>query len=400
MKLILCELKKLLKNRIIFVALAVFIALDLFNIYRNYNISNGVEDYYVNALLQLEEQLDGKINEEKINLINSKYNELTNLANGEYRNQQLPDRKFLTGYAFWDLEIWGKYKNYIDNATAYNENIVSKTQTALDNIDFYSGKNDYYASENLCYYNTYANRRITEVYDTERLPDYFSYSFSSVLCVILLLLGVIPMFCSEKENDMEIILLTSSKGRRITVGAKIISSIIFTVTVVTAFEIINFFGFMYFSRLDGLSQNVYAVQGYEFVPFECKVWQFCLILYLFRLLGMCVISLVFLLLSRIFKSSVISFVLGTIVFFSLMMCKTFLTSEAGFFANLFNPVTALTSYNLFQEFQAVNMFGTPVLSSIVTFMTSVLIVIVLLMLIAFLPLKAEIKLLKRRAQQC
>lgn len=88
MKIVKSELKKILKNKVIIIALSLFIALNLFNIYRNCNISNDVPDYYNNARLTIQQQLDGELTKDKINLINAKVYSLSIQANGEYAEQK------------------------------------------------------------------------------------------------------------------------------------------------------------------------------------------------------------------------------------------------------------------------------------------------------------------------
>ena len=105
MKIIKNELKKILKSKAIIIASVIFLILNLFNIYRNYNIENGVPDYYSDALIAAQQQLDGELTQDKINFINSKVNLLSQQANGEYSEQKKPDEQFLTGYAFWDLNL-------------------------------------------------------------------------------------------------------------------------------------------------------------------------------------------------------------------------------------------------------------------------------------------------------
>ena len=70
MKIIKNELKKILKSKAIIIASVIFLILNLFNIYRNYNIENGVPDYYSDALIAAQQQLDGELTQDKINFIN------------------------------------------------------------------------------------------------------------------------------------------------------------------------------------------------------------------------------------------------------------------------------------------------------------------------------------------
>ena len=77
MKIIKNELKKILKSKAIIIASVIFLILNLFNIYRNYNIENGVPDYYSDALIAAQiQKLIYYLNRQTVN-IQSKRN-LTN----------------------------------------------------------------------------------------------------------------------------------------------------------------------------------------------------------------------------------------------------------------------------------------------------------------------------------
>lgn len=392
MKLVASELKKLSKNRIIFIIIAAFILLDVFNIYRNYNISNGVPDGVAAAQRVLQNQLDGEITEEKTTLINTKIDELTELVNGEFNAQKEPDKRFLSGYAFWDLQLWESYQNYIERASEYADNLEGKIETASDNIAYYKDRNPFYSAENELYFHTYSNRIINEIYDTDTLPDYFSYSFSSVLMVIVLLIGVVPVFCNECECDMHTVLLTSRFGRRRTINAKIFSSVIFTIAGSLLFATADFFAFWSFDGIDGLSAPLYAVQGYENTSLSLSVFQFCILLFIIKTVGILVVSLIFLLFSRLLKKSVVPFVCGLVTFFLLMMSKVFFTNQIGRIINLFNPITLLTSNDLFMDFNVLNVLGQPIFMWQFALFVGMLIVAALFSVIAFLPLKIDIKL--------
>ena len=189
-----CELKKLSKNRLIFVIIAVFVLLDIFNIYRNYNMDNGVPTGVSRANCEIRKKLNGSITEQKKKRVNLEISNLSKLINSKYKNQKKPDNRFLSGYAFWDLQLWQKYQNYFERAEDYSDNLANNLETANQNIGYYKDKNTFYKNENELYFNLYSGRMITEVFDTDSLPDYFGYSFSSILIVIVLLIGVIPCF--------------------------------------------------------------------------------------------------------------------------------------------------------------------------------------------------------------
>jgi hypothetical protein len=148
---------------------------------------------------------------------------------------------------------------------------------------------------------------------------------------------------------------------------------------------------MIFDRIDGLNQVIYAIQGYENIPLNLKVWQFCILLLIMKLIGMWIISLVFLLLSRLFKKSVMPFTCGLVVVFVMMICKVFLTTQTGQIINIFNPITLLTSYNVLSDFNVINAFGNPVFMWQILIFAGLVIMIILCAIISFLPLNIQWK---------
>ncbi|MGN0461013.1 MAG: hypothetical protein ACI4HZ_01060 [Ruminococcus sp.] len=392
MRIILSELKKLVKSKIIIVALLLFIALDFTNIYRNYNVSSGFRNMskvVTEARVVLQKNLDGKITDDKVNLIKTQVEKLSKLETGEFSRQKEPDSQFMTGYAYYDSYLWGIFNNYLDHGQQYSEELSEKLDTSKENIEYYKDKNDYYVQENTLYQDTYSGRQIDEIYDTENLPDYFQYSFSAILIIIMLLLGVVPVFSGECESDMDIILNTTPLGRRKTILGKISSTLIYTVLVTLIFSACDFMAFMIFGNMDGLNQKLYALDMFNYAPVDMKVWQFVLVMFAVKLLGMIILSLVFLLCSRLFKNSVTPFITGMVIFVLLMLCRTLFTTHTGEVLNMLNPVSLIIYYSYFTSFSVVNIFGSPVFMYQLSVISGILIMTSLILLIALMPLKIE-----------
>ncbi len=389
-----CELKKLSKNRLIFVIIAVFVLLDIFNIYRNYNMDNGVPTGVSRANCEIRKKLNGSITEQKKKRVNLEISNLSKLINSKYKNQKKPDNRFLSGYAFWDLQLWQKYQNYFERAEDYSDNLANNLETANQNIGYYKDKNTFYKNENELYFNLYSGRMITEVFDTDSLPDYFGYSFSSILIVIVLLIGVIPCFCGEFECDMNIVLNTSVLGGRKTIIAKLISIIIFTITVSVLFFLVDFVSFLIFDGIDGLSAPLYSVQGYENTPVNLSVKEFIALIALFKTIGMLVISMIFSLLSRLFKKSIVPFLCGFSAFFLLIISKAFLTDKIGRAVNTFNPIALLTANNLFVKFDVLMVVFRPVFVWTEVLFAGLTVLVLLFSVTMMLPLDFKVRLKK------
>ena len=397
MRIIISELKKLVKSKIVIVALLLFIALDFTNIYRNYNVSSGFRDMskvVTEARVVLQKNLDGKITDDKVKLIKTQVEKLSKLEAGEFSEQKEPDSQFMTGYAYYDSYLWGIFNNYLDHGQQYSEELSEKLYTSKENIDYYKGRNDYYVRENTLYQDTYSGRQIEEIYDTENLPDYFQYSFSAILIIIMLLLGVVPVFSGECESDMDIILNTTPLGRRKTILGKISSTLIYTVLVTLIFSVCDFIAFLIFGNMDGLNQKLYALDMFNYTPVDMKVWQFVLVMFAIKLLGMIILSLVFLLCSRLFKNSVTPFITGMIIFVLLMLCRTLFATHTGEVLNMLNPVSLIIYYSYFTSFSVVNIFGSPVFMYQLSVISGILIMTALILLIALMPLKIELPKLK------
>ena len=67
----------------------------------------------------------------------------------------------------------------------------------------------------------------------------------------------------------------------------------------------------------------------ENCPLNIKVWQYILLQFVFKCVGMCLITLVFLLLSKLFKKSNLPFICGIAAFMIIDNCD-----KGGFLQNV------------------------------------------------------------------
>ncbi len=172
-------------------------------------------------------KLSGEITNDRIQLIQDMYFPLAEeCSDMQYSTDY--DKNKLTGYVFGDYYLFKKYIiPQVEYAYMYPQtsNVISKK--ASENIDFYNNfENKYEIRKNKIIYNTYKDRFIPEYRLTEWVSIYFSYDFSSLLIILMLILGCCSVFSSETEKGMDITINSINKRNK-TINAKIISTLIY-----------------------------------------------------------------------------------------------------------------------------------------------------------------------------
>ena len=88
-----------------------------------------------------------------------------------------------------------------------------------------------------------------------------------------------------------------------------------------------------------------------------------------------------------------------IILVLLMLCRTLFTTHTGDVFNMLNPVSLIIYYSYFTSFSVVNVFGSPVFMYQLSVVSGILIMIALILLIAFMPLKTELPKIKGRVKK-
>ena len=290
-----------------------------------------------------------------------------------------------TGYIFGDMNMFKELYNSLDYAYNYPNRLLNVTLKAQENIKFYKEHgNSYEVKNNEKILDTYAERNISDFYDTKAYEEFFRYDFSCLLIILLLILGLTSVFSGEKESSMNIMLLTSKHGKNTTTFAKIIASMIYVVAVSIYFFILDFIGFSIIFKLLGHDVPVYAMSSFEYTPLNFKIWQFVIYSDIIKILGLMVMGAIILFFSSIFSESILAFILSCGTITAYLGSYDFLSNRAREIVDIINPISLLTNRELFRKYNVIDVFGEPYLKSTVILIAMLLFFLLIIFMVVII----------------
>ncbi len=392
MELILCEFRKNFQRRSL---LLVILALSIINAVK-IGTDYKLNAYYGSPSRETQnekhayetlysKQYKGEITDEKIaeimDYINSHYTDAVQL---NYDKAEDFD-KYISGTWFGDyhayyFKLYLPYK-YFYGYKGYSDKIVAK---AVDNIAFYKGYgNDYEVIRNYKIAYRYSDREITEFYDTEGAEVYLNYDFSSLLVLLILVYALTPVFLGERQNGMHPIIAISRYGTERTAMAKILSSIVFSAAVTIWFAALTLFQHAMIYSTDGMNLPLYAIRQFQQTPLSMEIWQFILLDFAMRCLGVIFFTGVILLISALCKSWLTAF--GAEIGFIGILVVIYDFFPRG---NFINPVSLLTCRELFTEFNTLKLFNAAVEEYVVTIASATVVTATVIFMTVFVYIRS------------
>ncbi len=357
------ELKKLFIKKSLMVIIAFMCLFNIINIVRHYNIyaDGGLNDGMINrAKYTVLKLYGGELTEEKLNEIYRMKSQAQELAaSGNYSLKYDPD-KYYCGYAFGDAMIFIELADEAKRLADYSDNfskLVSESEELLKK-DFI---NDYYKKINQKATEIYSSRELTALTNNKGIGDFFDYKFSSVLCIILLILGTVLIFTADRDAGADVYLESSVNGKGKSAAAKLIASSLYTLALTLLFFVIDLISFMVLLRIDGLEQPLYSLSSYFSTPLTMPIWQFIILYFLFRILGFLCITAVTSAITVILKTPILSVIASFALFMAMIVCKTYCLSDSKRWINLFNPLIPITAPKYLKRYDAMNIFSEPVI---------------------------------------
>lgn len=250
------------------------------------------------AYEEIYNQVKGEITDEKIQFLEAEEERLMEIRmkkmgpyiDGEktYSGNLYEDGRILKQYIYEDFKRCAGYEEYSKKLE----------ELAKENVVFYwEMDNPAERKENEYIAKTYNNRRINAYYRTESIGKYFTYTFSSILMIIMCFLGIAPMYASEREIHMWDILETTYGGRRHRETVKIIAALLYGVAVAVWFRLLDFFAFCFLFGMEGIDNPIWSVAGFGNSPLNCSIGSYVLYEIGMKALSLGVIALAVLLLS-------------------------------------------------------------------------------------------------------
>ncbi len=356
MKIVYYEMRKsFLKKSTLF----VLIILTLLNIIRIYDLSRTrytlTSGDFHEPYFRLYNTVCGELSDDKLAPFRERANELRDIVRGHsYSTEYDPDEYEYTGYCFGDFNL---YNTFIGREITYcgtYPNISNQiVENAYNNYQIYKNiGNSYEAEKSAMIYKAFQNRSIPEYRATYWTNLFFSYDFSSLLCVIMLIFCLSSAFTSEKTSGMNNLIFSYGKGGS-TVRAKIFSAGILCLLLTVYFSVCDLLTTHILLGIDGVNMPLYSAESFKFSPYTFSFASAVLIWTAQRFAALFVISLILLLISKISPNLVFSMAFS----FAAALMLIFLTAAS---ESVFNPICALIPNAYIQEFSVVNIFGMPV----------------------------------------
>ncbi len=190
---------------------------------------------------------------------------------------------------------------------------------------------------------------------------YLNYDFSIVLTLLLCLYGIIGTFVSERETQMDMLLLVSPNGGRKTALAKIIAATLFLLLTSLWFSLLDLIGFAA-SFLEGLALPVFAIPNFAEVSVNLSIFQYVLLSAALKCAGAWVIGMLWLLVSMFWKNALLPFVIGFALCIALTVSGAACAYSSFFWTKVLNPYSLLANRVLLGKTEFVNLGGFPVLT--------------------------------------
>lgn len=390
LRLVYYEIRKNYLRSYVLAAILLFLVLNACMIYRGYVSGDGLMGYFMphtrdtkvewDFYHRMHRQLDGPLTVDKARYVSDEYERLSSLtADGTYNEQGQTDT--YTGHIWNDYVMITKYfYEPMKYAASYEKEIEQVVVKAKNNVSFYQNySNSYEQAKNKYIQDHYSGRKIPVFYDGKPWEMLFNYRFSDLLILLLMLLGLVPIYAHEKETKMDDLMMSSRRGKGNMGLAKVLSAFIYIACLLLMFSGVNVVTFAALYRLSGAGMPVYAIEAYQYTPVSLSVGGFYILLILLKMTGLAVAGLGLCLLSALFQRVIYPYLLGVLLFISGLYASGYLASiESGYMIwALVSPFSLLKGHELLIDLLGMNIGDTFVLRLTVCVILQLIISIVL-----------------------
>lgn len=216
----------------------------------------------------------------------------------------------------------------------------------------------------------------------EKIIDYASI-FSLLITGAMLLVGLSTIYTQEYSSGVDNYILSSRNGRGALLWSKIGAALIYTAMVVIGWEIFNLTWNLIQYGNGGWETSIQYYFKYYFSPYIFTMLEFHLLQLGFHLLGACSFAIMIVLISSLCKNALVSLVInGAILAAPYLLVELAQLPQWVEDIFQFSFLYFMNVEPFFDDFKTINLFGMPVLYSIVGVIVMIGIVIVLPLLTA------------------
>lgn len=370
MKMISFELKKYVLKPSVLAFVLLFAFINLVKFFEIYYYFGGGQ-YAVAGYNSLSEGYNkvysvygGKITREKIDGINAEYAKAQQKLNERGVGDTVYDDCY-TGYPYGDVEL---FKNSIipeyEYAIFYSDKAEEISAAADENVEFYSGINDFEVRKNRLISDTFKDRYVDYYVSADGWTTLFDYKFSTILVMLMIVLTFSPVFSGERAGGFDKLIISSGK-RRISVRAKLMTSGVFTFAATLIFFLIDVFYVAIFHGLSCFSAPVFAISEYANCPFTITLFAAMLLSFIGRLIAMLFFSALTNFISSFGRNTALSLFLSISSGAGLIVLSDILP-------DWLNPLGLAYSSHFLKKFSVENISGIPVFTAVAAVVFTVL----------------------------
>ncbi|NJD04456.1 MAG: hypothetical protein FIA99_18115 [Ruminiclostridium sp.] len=383
--LILYELYKIIKQRVLLILILIFL---IFNVVQLFLVRD-IDAFIGMDTSNVFKKFEGSVTDAKANWVleeKTKYDKLLGNDNLREKMQKAKEEadslsidnpsEMETVNSNDTADLPGKYSlkiaydyiiicrldyeiNYIRNWEKQN---ISLKKLIERNIDRYKGKPEYkyeYLKWNLYKNNVNSIKSPTLFYNTgwDKLYKYIS---NDLLVLLLILVAFSTVFSNEYALGTDRIIRSSIHGKSSTVTAKFAASFIYALVIYAVFIIIDLVFFKIYYDMPGWHNSLQSIQTFSNSPFAFSIGNYLVILLLTKLLGLMMFGVIILFLSSAFKTSYMPLFIGGIMILIPVLLKSRMPDLEINTLLKFMPDSNIFPQSFFTRYDVYNIFNIPV----------------------------------------
>ena len=362
------EWKKLLHQRYLLFFCALLLAVDLFNIYENYDkLLSPREDVFTvegvtfsidRDAIVLHRDFEGPITQEKIDRLNAL------LQKAKAEEAQI-------GYGIWtegyfpvpgvDRSQGERLMMELKRLAGYREQHIQPILAETDKLSaaVQDGSDPYAARMAALIRRQYGNRSITEFHRVKEFEPLMIYKLSALFLLLLACFCASSLFAGEKETGMAPLLKAAPNGKTRLFWVKLAALFTFVLALGILFAAADYGMFYLCRRPTGASMPFWSMGDFADSPLNISILGALALFTLYRVLGAFALALIAVWFSSLLPKSFPAFLAAVLCMAGLMLATLWTDGFFGVF-RYFNPVTLLISVRLFENLRVENVFGYPV----------------------------------------
>ncbi|MFD0710807.1 ABC transporter permease [Paenibacillus sp. GCM10027626] len=370
------EFRKHFWKKSIVIGLVLFTLFNVAKIYSVYSSKSLLSESQTSSAWkglywQMYETFGGEITAEKIKALMKIYEPLE-LATADLTASTRSDNPdTYTGNVYEDYHFFAWcYVNPMKYAYMYKQMADDIVKAAKNNMTFYQRVGNPYAYEmNADLASRFAGREIPSFSYTEMFQYYVHYDFSVFLLLLLCMYSLMHVFVSEKETEMDALLMTTKAGGVKSTLAKLLAAILFIIALSGWFWIVDFIAFsFFFGSWEAFTTPVYALENFVNASIGSSLGQYALLSAAVKTMGMIVAGLLFLVISSRCKNALLPFIISLTSAFGLIYAQEAMLGSGYVGLKVMNPFILLVNRELFRKTEYVNWFDQPLISYIPAFL--------------------------------